>query len=109
MADANNNPVYRQATGLEVNSGDAVNPSGRFFGRDIALVEPDIIADFDTAASSDVIGIYYQPDAYVINEPLGFTMRRYYDEEKNEYVTKALCVVDGKLVNPNGVWLIKKG
>lgn len=109
MADANNNPVYRQATGLEVNSGDAVNPSGRFFGRDIALVEPDIIADFDTAASNDVIGIYYQPDAYVINEPLGFTMRRYYDEEKNEYVTKALCVVDGKLVNPNGVWLIKKG
>ena len=108
MADANNNPIYRQATGLEVNSGDALNPSGRFFGRDISLVEPDVIADFDTAASSDVIGIYWQPEQYAINENFGFTMRRYYDEEKNEWVTKALCVVDGKVLNPNGIWLIKK-
>lgn len=108
MADANNNPIYRQATGLEVNSGDALNPNGRFFGRDISLVEPDIIADFDTASAGDVIGIYWQPEEYAINENFGFTMRRYYDEERNQWVTKALCVADGKILNPNGVWIIKK-
>ena len=108
MADANNNPIYRQATGLEVNSGDALNPNGRFFGRDISLVEPDIIADFDTASANDVIGIYWQPEEYAINENFGFTMRRYYDEERNQWVTKALCVADGKILNPNGVWIIKK-
>lgn len=108
MADANKNPIYRQATGLEVNSGDALNPNGRFFGRDIALVEPDIIADFDAASANDVIGIYWQPDQYLLNEPQGFTMRRYYDEEKNEWVTKALCVVDGKVLNPNGFVKILK-
>ena len=32
----------------------------------------------------------------------------YYDEETNEWVTKALVVVDGKVLNPNGIWLIKK-
>lgn len=109
MSDANNNPIFRQATGLEVNDGDAMNPNGRFFGRDISLVEPDIIADFDTASAGDVIGVYWQPDEYAINENFGFTMRRYFDEETNEWVDKALVVVDGKVLNPNGFYLIKKG
>ncbi len=108
MADANNNPVFRQATGLEVNDGDARNPNGRFFGRDISLVEPDILPDFDSASSGDVIGIFWQPQEYAINENFGFTMRRYFDDETNEWVDKALVVVDGKVLNPTGYYLIKK-
>ena len=108
MADSNNNPIFRQATGLEVNDGDARNPNGRFFGREIALVEPDIVSDFDSASANDVIGIFWQPEEYAINENFGFTMRRYFDEETNEWVDKALVVVDGKVLNPNGIWLIKK-
>lgn len=109
MADSNNNPIFRQATGLEVNDGDAVNPNGRFFGREISLVEPDIIGDFDDASANDVIGIYWQPEEYAINENFGFSMRRYFDEETNEWVDKALTVVDGKILNPTGYVLIKKG
>jgi HK97 family phage major capsid protein len=108
MADANNNPIFRQATGLEVNDGDAMNPNGRFFGRNIALVEEDIIADFDTASAGDVIGIFWQPEEYAINENFGFTMRRYFDEETNEWVDKALTVVDGKVLNPTGFYKILK-
>lgn len=109
MADANNNPIFRQATGLEVNDGDAQNPNGRFFGRDIALVEPDILADFDAAEKGDVVGIFWQPNEYAINENFGFTMRRYFDEETNEWVDKALVVVDGKILNPTGFYKIIKG
>lgn len=108
MADANGNPVFRQATGLEVNDGDARNPNGRFFGRDISLVEPDVLPDFDAASAGDVIGIFWQPDEYAINENFGFTMRRWFDEEANEWVDKALVVVDGKVLNPTGYYLIKK-
>ena len=108
MSDANNNPVFRQATGLEVNDGDARNPNGRFFGREISLVEPDILPDFDSANAGDVIGIFWQPDQYAINENFGFTMRRFFDEEANEWVDKAIVVVDGKVLNPNGYYLIKK-
>ena len=108
MADNNNNPIFRQATGLEVNDGDAMNPNGRFFGRNIALVEEDIIADFDTASPGDVIGIFWQPEEYAINENFGFTMRRYFDEETNEWVDKALTVVDGKVLNPTGFYKILK-
>ena len=109
MADANNNPIFRQATGLEVNDGDAMDPNVRFFGRNISLVEPDIVADFDTANANDVIGIFWQPEEYAMNENFGFTMRRYFDEETNEWVDKALVVVDGKVLNPNGIYVIKKG
>ena len=108
MADSNNNPVFRQATGLEVNDGDARNPNGRFFGRDISLVEPDILPDYDAASAGDVIGIFWQPQEYALNENFGFTMRRWFDEEANEWVDKALVVVDGKVLNPVGYYLIKK-
>lgn len=109
MADSNNNPIFRQATGLEVNDGDAQDPNGRFFGRAISLVEEDIIADFDTASENDVIGIFWQPEEYAINENFGFTMRRYFDEETNQWVDKALVVVDGKVLNPTGFYKILKG
>ena len=108
MADANNNPVFRQATGLEVNDGDRINPNGRFFGHDISLVEPDIIADFDSAASGDVIGVFWQPEEYAINTNMAFGMRRWFDEDRNEWVNKMLTVVDGKVLNPKGIWIIKK-
>lgn len=108
MSDDNNNPVFRQATGLEVGDGDAEFPAGRFFGREIALVEEDILPDFDTANAGDVIGIFWQPNEYAINENFGFAMRRYFDEETNEWVDKALTVVDGKVLNPTGYYLITK-
>ena len=108
MSDDNNNPVFYQATGLVVDDGDIEYPRGRFFGREISLVEPDILPDFDTANANDIIGIYWQPDQYMINENFGFTMIRYFDQETNEWVDKALTVVDGKTLNPAGFYLIKK-
>ena len=109
MADSNNNPIFRQATGLEVNDGDAAYPSGRFFGRELSPVEPDILPDFDTASAGDVIGIFWQPNEYAVNENFGFTMMRYFDQETNEWVDKALTIVDGKSLNTNGFYKIIKG
>lgn len=108
MADSNNNPIFRQATGLEVNDGDAMNPNGRFFGREISLVEPDLISDFDSASSGDVIGIFWQPEEYAINTNMQFGLRRWFDEDRNEWVNKMLTIVDGKVLNPMGIWLLKK-
>lgn len=108
MADANNNPVFRQATGLEVNDGDTTNPNGVFFGRAISLVEPDILPDFDTANEGDVVGIFWQPEEYGINTNMNFGMRRYFDEDTNEWINKMLVILDGKVLNPKGIWLIKK-
>ena len=108
MADSNTNPIFRQATGLEVNDGDARNPNGRFFGREISLVEPDVLPDFDTASAGDVVGIYWQPNEYAVNENFGWTLFRYFDHETNQWVDKGIAVVDGHVLNPAGFVLIKK-
>lgn len=109
MADNNNRPLYYEAAGLVVNDMDDSNPSARFYGHDVSLVENTVLPDFDTANSGDVIGIYWIPEiSYGINENYSFTMRRYFNEETNEWIDKALVVVDGKVLNPASVYLIKK-
>ena len=105
MADANNNPIFREAADLSIADGST---RGRFFGHELDVVEPDLISDYDTASSGDIVGVYWQPDEYVINENYGFMTRRYYDEDRNKWITKATTVVDGKALNPTGFYLIAK-
>ena len=103
MKDANGRPLFREATDLSVGTTE-----GRFFGRNVQLVEPDIIKDFDTAANGDVIGVFWVPNDYAINTNLQFGMKRYFDENANEWVNKALTVVDGKILDVSGCYLLKK-
>lgn len=105
MKDANNRPIFKEAA--ELNVGESAT-DGRFYGREVAMVEPDIVADFDTAGSGDVVGVYWIPDDYAINTNLAFGMKRYFDEDKNEWVNKGLTIVDGKILDPSGVYIIKK-
>lgn len=105
MKDANNRPVYKEAT--ELNIGESAT-SGKFYGREVTMVEPDVIADFDTANEGDVVGVYWNPLDYIINTNLAVGMKRYFDEEKNEWVNKGLTIVDGKIADPSGVYIIKK-
>lgn len=105
MKDANNRPIFKEATELTV--GDSTT-SGRFYGREVTLVEPDIVADFETASSGDVVGLYWVPNDYAINTNLAFGMKRYFDEEKNEWVNKGLTIVDGKMLDVSGCYIIKK-
>lgn len=105
MKDANNRPIFKEAT--ELNVGESAT-SGRFYGREVTLVEPDIVADFETASSGDVVGLYWVPNDYAINTNLAFGMKRYFDEEKNEWVNKGLTIVDGKMLDVSGCYIIKK-
>ena len=105
MKDANNRPVFKEAA--ELNVGESAT-DGRFYGREVTMVEPDIVSDFDTASSGDVVGVYWIPDDYAINTNLAFGMKRYFDEDKNEWVNKGLTIVDGKILDPSGVYIIKK-
>lgn len=106
MQDSVGRPIFREATELTVNDS---NVAGRFFGREVTLVEPDVIADAGTASPGDVIGIYWVPSDYCINTQMQFGIKRYFDEDTNQWVNKALTVVDGKILDPAGCWLIKKG
>lgn len=105
MKDGNGRPVFKEATDLTI--GEEAT-AGTFYGRAVTLVEPDVIADYDTAAVGDVIGIYWIPSDYAINTNLEFGMKRYFDENTNEWVNKALTIVDGKMLDTSGCFIIKK-
>lgn len=107
MSDANNRPIYYETTGLSVHD-EVQKPHAFFMGHEMDFVAPTILPDFDTANIGDTIGIFWQPELYDINENFGFTVKKYYNDDDNKWITKALTVADGKLLVPNGVVLIKK-
>lgn len=103
MKDGNDRPLFREATELDMG-----RDVGKFFGRTVTLVEPDVIADFGTAVAGDVIGIMWVPQDYAINTNMSFGMKRYFDDDNNEWINKGLTIVDGKIVDPSGCYIIKK-
>lgn len=99
--DQNARPLYYE-------SGDiAANP--RLAGREVLSVEADVIKDFDSASATDVIGIYAPLEDYGVNSNFNFGVRRYFDEKCNDYVTKGLVILDGKVLDASGFVVIKKG
>lgn len=105
MKDGNNRPIFKEATELTI--GESAT-AGKFYGREVTLVEPDIVSDFDTADAGDVIGIYWVPTDYAINTNLAFGMKRYFDEDTNEWINKGITIVDGKMLDVAGCYIIKK-
>ena len=103
MKDANGRPLFREAT-----EGRVGNTAGTVFGREVTLVEPDIVKDYDTAATGDIIGVFWVPTDYAINTNLQFGMKRYFDEDNNEWINKGLTIVDGKILDVSGCYLLKK-
>lgn len=105
MKDENNRPLWKDPDNAMSENGTF---AGKFFGKHTEYVEPDVLTDFITAEDGDLIGVYWVPSDYAINSNMAFGMKRYYDEEKNEWVNKGLTIVDGKMIDVSGCYLIKK-
>ena len=103
MVDANGQPVGR------VNYGIAEGPQQRFGGKEVLLVEDDVVASYDVASAGDVVAIFMRPDDYDINSNMQMAMYRWLDHDTNQLVNKAILINDGKLLDAAGVFLIKKG
>jgi HK97 family phage major capsid protein len=105
LTDDNNRPLwnetYHPVDGAEVAS---------FKGKVIDFVEDGFgIENFNDAEDGEVFGLYWIPEnAYAVNVNLQFSVRKYYDEEKDEYVTKALVINDGKVLDPKYLYILKK-
>lgn len=103
MTDANGQPIGR------VNYGITNGPQESFGGKTVIQVEDDIIAPYDDAAVGDVVAVYCNLSNYGFNSNMQMMMYRYFDQDKNEWIDKAILIADGKLIDPNGVVIIKKG
>lgn len=104
LKDNNNQPVAREI--FNPVNGDAVC---KFKGRDVVLVEDDILKNFDEAANGEYFGMYWVPEkAYAVNTNLEFYIDHYFDKETNQYVDKAIVINDGKILDPKYIYLLKK-
>ena len=102
MVDANGQPIGR------VNQGITGAPQERFNGREVLLVEDDIVAPYDSASTGDVVAIFCKLSDYCINSNMQMAVYRWLDHDTN-HMLKAILINDGKLLDPNGVMIIKKG
>lgn len=103
LANDNNTPVGQF---VDYNG----STKGRINGHEVTLVEADLLPDFDSVTKAgDVFAMLWLPNqAYAINSQMNFTVKQYEDNEKNEIVTKALVVNDGKVLRPDLIYLLKK-
>jgi len=100
MVDNNGQPVARVTYGLDGTIQE------RFLGREVIPVE-ELLPSIDTAQPGDVVAILARLSDYMVNSNMAITYRRYFDENTDEWISKATMIADGKLADPNGVVLIK--
>ena len=103
MVDANGQPIGR------VNYGIDGGETYRFGGKEVETVEEDIIAAYETAAVNDVVAVFADLKNYAINSNMKMTTVKWIDHDDNQIKNKVLLICDGKILDPNGVILIKKG
>lgn len=104
MKDSNNRPIYTET--YDVNTGA---PTYRFNGKEVMLVENDLgIYDYSTATTGQPYMVYFKPTDYAINSNLQIGFKRYFNEDTNKWVNKGLCIMDGKLLDVNSCYIIKK-
>ena len=105
LVDSDGRPVARELTNPV--TGDTVC---KFYGKEVVLVEEnDYLMNFDDATGGDAFGIYWVPEkAYAINTNLQFGYKRYFDENTNQYITKALVIADGKVLDPKYIYILEK-
>lgn len=102
MVDTNSQPVARVNYGLDGSIEE------RFLGREVIAVEEDLLPSIDEASAGNVVAILCRLEDYMVNSNMAITFRRYFNEDTDEWISKATMIADGKLADPNGVVLIKK-
>ena len=103
LKDSNNRPLYAET--YNPTNGQA---ECRFCGREVLLVEPDILKNYSEAGNGDAFAIYMNCQDYAINSNLQIGYKRYFNEDTNKWVNKGLTVMDGKLLDVNSCFIIQK-
>lgn len=103
MVDQNGQPIGR------VNYGITDGEAYRFGGKTVTTVEDDVVADYDTAGTGDVVAVFADLSNYGLNSNMEMQVVKWVDNDTNEIKNKCILICDGKLIDPNGVLIIKKG
>ena len=97
MTDNAGQPVAR------VNYGIDGKPERQLLGRTVVL--SDAVPSIE---AGQAFGFVFNMSDYVLNTNYDINVRRYFDENTDENITKATMIVDGKVVNDESLVLLVK-
>jgi len=101
MVDLQKQPIAR------TNYGIAGKPERTLLGRQVVI--NDYMASLGAAIAADtVIAFLFNPADYILNTNYQMTVKKYEDNETDDMVTKAIMLVDGKVVDKNSLVTITK-
>lgn len=103
MVDQNGQPIGR------VNYGINGEENYRFGGKGVETVEDDVIKPYDDASEGDVVAVFGKLSCYAVNSNMQMRVVKWTDHDNNKEKTKAIMVADGKVLDPYGFLIIKKG
>ncbi|MGX8701523.1 phage major capsid protein [Caproiciproducens sp.] len=101
MLDSQKQPIAR------VNQGINGRPERTLLGRTVVL--NDYMGSYaDTVTTDTLFAFLFSFSDYVLNTNYAVTVKRYEDNETDDQITKAIMLVDGKVVDKNSLVVLKK-
>ena len=101
MVDSQKQPIAR------VNYGINGKPDRTLLGRSVVLT--DYMSSYaDTVQADTLFAFLFNFEDYVLNTNYAVTVKRYEDNDTEDQVTKAIMLVDGKVVDKNSLVILKK-
>ncbi|WP_144466571.1 phage major capsid protein [Bacillus nitratireducens] len=100
MKDTNNQPIAR------TNYGIAGKPERILLGRPVVLC--NYVDSFATAIEGTPFAFLFNYKDYALNTNYQMGVKKYEDNETDDLVTKAIMIVDGKVVDKNSLVVLKK-
>lgn len=101
MVDSQKQPIAR------VNYGINGRPERTLLGRQVIL-NNYMTSLGATIATDTVVAFLFNPKDYVLNTNYQMTVKKYEDNDTDDQVTKAVMLVDGKVVDKNSLVTITK-
>lgn len=96
MVDSQKQPIAR------VNYGIGGAPERTLLGRRVIL--NDYMENYAASPTADnKFAFLFNPKDYVLNTNLNMTMKRYEDNDTDDQITKAIMLVDGKVLDKNSL------
>lgn len=102
MTDKNGQPIGR------VNYGIDGAETYRFGGKNVEVVEDDILKPYDEAQTGDVIAVFTKLSDYIFNSNMEMKVVNWEDHDTNQKKNKCILIADGKMADPYGTLIIKR-
>lgn len=101
MVDSQKQPIAR------VNYGIGGKPERTLLGRQVVL--NDYMSSYiPTVLADTIVAFLFNPKDYVLNTNYQMTIKKFEDNDTDDMVTKAIMLVDGKVIDKNSLVTITK-